>query len=453
MIDVVAKLIELAGPRLRVIVAFSGGVDSTFLAHALTKHRRRLASLRLIHIDHGLQPASASWSKHSARLARAWGVRFESFNAHIPRDTGESPEAAARTARYELLAGAMEPGEVLVTAQHRDDQVETLLLQLFRGAGVAGLAAMPSIAQFGPGRIARPLLDVSRADIEAAARKARLRWVEDPSNTDIRFSRNFLRLRLMPAIREHWPGVDRALARSAAHMAEAQALLTGAALRDVTAAADGLGLAVSVLRALPAARRRNALRHFIARAGIELPEASRLTEMAGPLLRARADAQPEVRWANARMRRAQGRLELEVICEVPGGGRLETVSKSWRWEQQRVLLINAAGDSLALRDDADGALDLDKLPATLELRTRRGGEKLRPGSRARTQTLKSLMQGAKMPLAERARLPLLFVGDRLICAGDRWLDESVAANVKSRRRARLEWKRGHSELPRKGDRS
>ncbi len=450
MVDAIGKLLALTGPKPRIVIAFSGGVDSTFLAHALIRQRRKFASIRLAHVDHRLQKASAGWSKHCARLARAWKVPFESLTAHIPRDTGESPEAAARDARYTLLARAMETGEVLVTAQHRDDQVETLLLQLFRGAGVAGLAAMPAIATFGPGRIARPLLDVPRADIVTAAHKARLRWIEDPSNADTRFSRNFLRLRLMPAIREHWPGVDRALARSAAHMAEAQMMLSATASRDVAAAGDGPGLAVSVLRSLPAARRRNALRHFIATAGLELPEASRLTEMAGALLRARADAQPEVRWANARLRRRQGRLELEVIPQERGHARIENVSKSWRWEKERECIVNAAGDSLCLVDDTDGPIDLDKLPAVLELRSRRGGEKLRPGPRARTQSIKSLMQAAKIPVDERARLPLLFIGDRLIACGDRWSDESVVANVKSRRRARLKWKRGRSELPGKG---
>src|SRR6187399_3693926 len=211
MLDAVAKLLELAGPKPRVVLAFSGGVDSTVLAHLLVKQRRKLGGLRLLHVDHGLQPASAEWSRHCARMARTWRVPFVSLRARIEHQKGESPEAAARDARYELLASAMQPGEVLVTAQHRDDQAETLLLQLLRGAGVSGLAGMPSVAAFGAGLIARPLLHVSRAEIESAARKAHLRWIEDPSNADTRYSRNFVRQRLMPLIREHWPGADKAL--------------------------------------------------------------------------------------------------------------------------------------------------------------------------------------------------------------------------------------------------
>jgi len=163
--DPVNRLLELVGARPRVAVAFSGGLDSTVLAHALAQHRRRFAHLRLLHIDHGLQSASVDWARHCARLARRWHLPIVVMRAAIIRQKGESPEAAARDARYALLEQSLEAGEVLVTAQHRDDQAETLLLQLFRGAGVAGLAAMPAIAPFGPGRIARPLLGESRAEL------------------------------------------------------------------------------------------------------------------------------------------------------------------------------------------------------------------------------------------------------------------------------------------------
>lgn len=437
MLDPVAKLIELAGPRPRVAVAFSGGIDSTVLAHLLVRQRRKLGGLRLIHIDHGLQAASGEWRRHCARQARAWSAPFVAVKAKIARARGESPEAAARDARYDLLAELMQPGEVLVTAQHRDDQVETLLLQLFRGAGVSGLSGMPAFAAFGPGQIARPLLEVSRAQIEAVARRARLRWIEDPSNADTRYSRNFLRHRLMPLIREHWPGVDRALARSAAHMAAAAALLNERAVQDLSGLADGAGLSVTGLRALPLGRRRNALRAFIARRGIELPEASRLQEMSGPLLDARADAQPEVCWANARMMRSGGRLELKKSREP----NFEFIAKSWRWNDDRRLILDGGFGELALIDDAAGPIDLARLPAVLALRPRAGGERLRPGVSARTRTLKSLLQTARIPAEQRAHFPLLFAGKRLVAAGDRWIDASIAATVKSRRRARLGWMR------------
>ena len=436
MLDPAAKLIELAGPKPRVALAFSGGVDSTVLAHLLVKQRRRLGNMRLLHVDHGLQPASAQWSRHCAQMARGWGVPFVAARAKIERRKGESPEAAARDARYALLATAMQPGEVLVTAQHRDDQVETLLLQLLRGAGVSGLAGMPPVAAFGAGLIARPLLHVSRAEIESAARKAHLRWIEDPSNADTRYSRNFVRQRLMPLIREHWPGADKALARGAMHMAEAARLLDERAEQDLAALADGAGLSVSALRALPVPRRRNALRGFIARAGIEMPEASRLKEMSGPLLAARTDAQPEVRWGSTRMVRSGGRLELRKAREaVP-----EIAAKSWRWRDDRRLILGE-GAALELVDDDAGPIDLTRLPPVLALRARSGGERLRLSEKARTQTLKALLQRARIPANERLHLPLLFAGAHLIAVADRWTDASIAATVKSRRRARLRWTR------------
>lgn len=449
MFDPAAKLIELAGRRPKVVVAFSGGLDSTVLAHALACAKDRLGSLRLVHIDHGLQDASGDWSRHCRRQARAWRVPFSSIKVTVRKRRGDSPEAAAREARYTALASGLEAGEVLVTAQHRDDQVETLLLQLFRGAGVSGLAAMPKIAPFGESRLARPLLDTARAELETYARAHQLHWVEDPTNAQTAFGRNYLRHRVLPVIRERWPGVDTALARSARHMSAADSLLDGIAARDLATAADGRGLAVAALRALPVERRRNALRGFIARANVEQPPASQLTEICGALLAARADAQPEVRWPGAMIRRRSGRLELRVTSEEPGRETRESASKSWSWMRQREFLVNDGGDKLVLIDDPAGEVDLDKLPQRLELRSRKGGETLRPGSRARTQSLKKLLQAAKLTVEQRARLPLLFgegpkgrLGGKLLAAGDRWLDASVSATVKSRRRARLVWSSG-----------
>jgi tRNA(Ile)-lysidine synthase len=439
--DPVARFLELTGPRPRVALAFSGGMDSTVLAHAFAKQRRRFASLRLLHVDHGLQPASREWSRHCARVAAGLRLPFVPLVATIRRKRGESPEAAARQARYALLDQALKPGEVLVTAHHRDDQVETLLLQLFRGAGVAGLAAMPVIARFGEGRICRPLLGESRADIERYAREKRLRWVEDPTNMELHFARNFLRARVLPVIRQQWQGADEAIARSSRHMAEAAALLGKLGRVDCDRVADGNGLNVAALRTLPRQRRLNALRAYIGQSGIEAPSTAQMMEIAGSLLTARPDAQPEITWQGAVMRRRAGRLVLEVKSRDPLDAQTDLASKSWDWNADRVCALTQAGARLELVDHAAGPIDLDLLPGRVEIRARRGGESLRPGPRARTQALKKLIQAARMSVEERAQLPLVFSGDRLIAAGDRWIDVSIAANDKSRRRARLVWAR------------
>jgi tRNA(Ile)-lysidine synthase len=159
------------------------------------------------------------------------------------------------------------------------------------------------------------------------------------------------------------------------------------------------------------------------------------------LLEARADAQPEVLWQGAVMRRRAGRITLEVKSQVPADARADLASKSWDWTVDCLSVLSQRGDQLELVEDRAGLIDLDLLPRPLEIRARSGGETLRPGPKARTQSLKKLIQGAKLTLEERARLPLLFSGDRLIAAGDRWIDASVMANDKSRRRARLRWTR------------
>ena len=445
MRNVPESLLSLTGTAPRIAVAFSGGLDSTVLAHALLKARRRFAQVRLLHVDHGLQDASADWAKDCAKLARRWRVPLLVLRAAIHRQKGESPEAAARDARYELLADAMLPGEVLVTAQHRDDQAETLLLQLFRGAGVAGLAAMPAIAPFGLGRIARPLLDVPRADLVAYARARRLDWIEDPTNAQTAFGRNYLRHRVMPVIRERWPGVDAAIARSAAHMGDAQSLLTAMARADLDKLADGAGLSVAGLRALPWVRRKNVLRSFISRAGVDVPPTSQFLVIAGALLKARADANPEQRFDGVVLRRRGGRLEVQVDSKSARDLGIETITKSWSWKADRECVLNDVNDRLALVDDPKGPIDLTRLPRTVEIRARGGGESLRPGTSSRTQSLKKLLQAARISVEDRARLPLLFIGEgpkgRLVAVGDRWIDASIAANVKSRRRARLKWTR------------
>jgi tRNA(Ile)-lysidine synthase len=267
--------------------------------------------------------------------------------------------------------------------------------------------------------------------------------VEDPTNQFTRYGRNFLRHEVLPLLRSRWLGIDSILARTATHMAEASRLLDARAAADLVSVVDGPALSVAALRRLPAARRRNVLRWFIAQAGVELPSTAKMMEIAGSLLVARPDAQPEISWSGAVLRRRAGRLELEVKPGRSPEKHFETARKSWRWNEEREFLLNT-GERLELLDDAVGPIDLELLPAVLELRTRSGGESLRPAPQARTQSLKKLLQAARLTIEERARLPLLF-GEgpkgRLIAVGDRWLDASVMANVKSRRRARLLWRR------------
>ena len=218
------SLRELAGPLsgARLCVAFSGGADSTaLLAATAALSARYRCRARAVHVNHHLQPAAGAMARAARRTARSLGVSFSLIDAPVITVRGDSVEASARAVRYSALRGQLRDGEWLLLAQHQDDQVESLLLQLLRGAGIAGLAAMP--ARSGP--LLRPLLSIPRAQLIAYLQGRALQWSEDPSNADERFGRNFLRRQVLPLLRERWPGLGVTIARSAALAAEAQQLL------------------------------------------------------------------------------------------------------------------------------------------------------------------------------------------------------------------------------------
>ncbi len=426
-------------PELEVCVAFSGGVDSTALLAALARLPRPPLGLRALHVDHGLHPDSPRWAAHCRRVARSLGVPLKVCRTQVRRARGESLEASARTARYALLGGALGAGEALLSAHHQDDQLETVLLQLLRGAGLAGLAAMPARAPLGRGSLVRPLLAWSREELTGWVRSQGLAWIEDPSNSEPRLDRSYLRTRVLPLLRARWPAAAATAARTARHAAEAQRLLEALGAADAARAASGAKLSAKLLRALPLERRRNALRFWISARGHRPPPASRLEEIAGPLLEARTDAKPAVAWGGACIERHADLLSLEAASAGRAGPGAASAPRAWRWRREGVCALPARGGELVLRRDARGNLDLDALPATLTVRRRGGGERLRPVRGGPRRTLKGLLQQARVPPAERARLPLLFAGERLIAVADRWLDESVQASAACRHRARLKW--------------
>lgn len=425
-------------PHVPLCVAFSGGVDSTALLAALAGMHGRTFALRAAHIDHGLHPDSAQWARQCRALARRLGVRLKVVRVSVARAPGASLEEAARTERYRALARLLAPAEVLLTAHTQDDQLETVLLQMFRGCGLAGLAAMPELAPFGPGQHARPLLGFTRAQLEPWVEAAALPVVEDLSNADARFDRNYLRHHVLPAVRARWSGVAAAVARTARHAAEGQRLLESLARADVERASDGSALSVKALRALAPARRRNALRYWIAQGAPTVPDARRLEQIAGPVLEARADAHPHVAWGEMRLERQADRL---VLAPGVPRTRQSAPAAELRWDPRsaaRCELPEGCG-VLELRPDAHGPLDLEAFGAPLTVRWRRGGERLRVRPGGARRALKSLLQEARVPPAERARLPLVFRDGTLIAVADLWLEAGVRAQRGTRRRARLIW--------------
>ncbi len=435
---VYAQLLRLHSPAATapLCVAFSGGEDSTALLGLLAQLPAVKARLRAVHIDHGLHPQSHRWARAAQASCRALGVPCATRRLQLTRSRGQSLEALARAGRYAALAGALRSGEVLLTAHHLEDQLETVLLQLLRGAGLPGLAAMPATSRLGAGFLLRPLLGVPRAALRAWVQARGLPCIEDPTNADAAFDRNYLRHQVLPLIVSRWRGAAGAVARSARHIAAAQELLDGLARTDVARAADGAALSVAALRALPLERRRNALRFWIGRSGRILPDARRLEEIAVVLLAARVGANPVVTWGPVQVQRHAGRLTLDE--RRPAAQAFEI---TWNPRRKSRLVLPLGLGQLQLVPAAHGLIDAAALPAQVTVRTRRGGERLRPRPGGPSRTLKSLLQQQAIALSERQQLPLLFAGEQLLAAADLWVDAHWQPGAKSAKRLRLIWHR------------
>lgn len=427
---------------LRCVVALSGGLDSSVLLHCLAQARKQYPAqlqVRAIHVDHHLQAAAAQFRSFCRRLARRLDVPLTVRDALVRVPRGGSVEEAARIARYEILRTQLRSGELLLTAQHADDQLETLLLALLRGAGPAGLAAMPAVMKFGAGFLLRPLLGTGRATLAAYASAVGLEWIEDPSNRQLRFDRNYLRAAVVPRMRERWPALAQTLARSARHCSEAVGQLERSALHDLDLACDGPDLEVAVLRRWGRARQKSVLRAWIAHRGARVPDERRLDE-ALRMLDARRDALPLLCWPGARLRRHAGRLILQVAGDA-ASRQDDTAAPdksvtAWDWRRPLAL----PGGSLMVRRDAHGDLDLDRLPARVRV-VRLGAAGNRGGRR-----LRKLMQELQVPAWERGDLPLLYGRGagrdfgRLLAVGDLWLADALRSDQKTRRRGRIVWR-------------
>jgi tRNA(Ile)-lysidine synthase len=425
----------------RLCVAYSGGLDSGALLSALAQLRtRERFRLRAVHVDHGIQPQSARWARAACARARALRVPCRILELSIERSHGESLEALARDARYRALAAALAPDELLLTAHHQEDQLETVLLALLRGSGVRGLAAMSGVTPWAHTLLLRPLLPVTRAQLEDYVRARALDWSEDPSNADLRFDRNFLRGSVLPLIRQRWPAAAATVSRSARHLAEARRLLEQLAMTALKDARDGAALRVSVLRCLPLPQRRNAVQLWIAERGLPPPDHRRLQEICGPLLAARGDSVPKVSWRGAELRRHADRL---FACSVTTR-RQQPAVEQWDWRAQPWLRL-AGGGALGLVRDRHGDVHLPALPALLSVRHRHGGERMQ-GPQGRV-ALKDLLQQRGIAPWERAVVPLVMHAGRIIAVADLWLDRSYGCrDVAPAERGRFRWRREACEF-------
>ena len=291
-------------------VAFSGGVDSTVLLHAMVRARSELPaiSLRAIHVNHQLHEQAKQWAEHCRSVCAGLHVSLEVHRVTVDLSSGIGPEAAARQARYDLLRKNMRPDEVIVTAHHQQDQLETLLLQLLRGAGVAGLAAMPVLADFGSGWLLRPFLDIASAAILAYAGEFDLNWIDDPSNRDTDLDRNYLRHEILPRLEARWPAAAATAARSANLCAEASSILAAVASQDAADVLIGNRLRLLPLQELPRLRQNNLIRYTLCKLGYPYPSDRQIRTAIRGLLEARGDSQPQVCWPGVQVRRYRDQI-------------------------------------------------------------------------------------------------------------------------------------------------
>ncbi|MBT8444349.1 MAG: tRNA lysidine(34) synthetase TilS, partial [Gammaproteobacteria bacterium] len=418
----------------RWCVALSGGLDSTVLLHGLQQLAREFdyVSLRAVHVHHGLHTDADDWTARCRSLCRDLDVPLEVRRVDVDLDSGQGTEAAARRARYAAFESLLDEGELLLTAHHAQDQVETVLLRLLRGAGVKGLGAIAVRSRFGRGWLVRPLLSLGRPELEACARDHALRWIEDPTNRDTDLDRNYLRHDVIPALRLRWPGMDASIGRTARLAAEAQELLHALAAQDALTVMNGKLIALRRLRELDGSRQRNLLRYVLQQRDIAPPSELQISGGLEQLLTAREDRNPVLRWPGGQVRRYRDNLYvLEDDPEQLADAGPDTI----QWDGHEPLALGAIR----------GRLTIERLagePSGLNVRFRRGGERLLEADHAHHQRLKKMFQARGVVPWMRAHVPLLFQDEELLAVGDLWLSSEFATRLGEG--ARIRWE-GHAD--------
>lgn len=425
-----AWLPEAAGHPASMAVAYSGGLDSAVLLHLAHAHAASHGlRLHAFHIHHGLSPHADEWLLHCEQRCARLGVAFEARRITLDGTRGQGVEQAARLARYAALGKlcAAHGVTLLLTAHHLDDQAETVLLQLFRGSGVAGLSGMEA-ANRAPGLLAneglvmgRPMLGITRAQLEEFAATHGVSHVEDESNADPRYARNALRHHVMPALGEHFSGYQERIARSASHARAAQRILDEVAAQDMENCRDGNALRLSSLRTLGDDRCNNLLRYWFASHGLRMPASAWLDEMRIQLFSAKEDARIRVTHADGEIRRHRDRIHLTRRFD-DRDLHMPAVDFQWKGEGHR--RFEGFCGTLHYEEASLGVDPAWLREQALQLRFRQAGDRLKLAANRPTRTLKQHCQALGIPHWERERLPIVTAGGQMLYAagiGMHWL--------------------------------
>ena len=416
---VAARLGESLFPGAHVVLGLSGGMDSICLLHILAELASpRRFSMRAVHVNHGISSKANQWALFCRSVCLRLAIPFAAENVDVASYRHLGPEAAARTVRWSALLS--HDSDFLALAQHRDDQAETLLLQLMRGAGPAGLSGMaanafhfdfPSSQSRRSARVLRPMLDVGRTEIEEFVRSRGLEWMEDDSNSNVALDRNFVRHRVVPVLAERYPRASSMISRSAGLLAEASELLLQLGRQDIALIENDDALDLPGLRDLGEARARNALRAYCQLRGIPVPGFSFLREIWTQLREPRQDSKICIVWDGIALRRYRNRIFIEKNYG-PDSSSFQSAS----WSGEPCLPLTALNGLLNFKPEEGRGISVAKLRmAPVTVRLRRGGERLRVDPRRPHRTLKNLWQEKGTPPWRRGSLPLLYCGEQLVC--------------------------------------
>lgn len=390
---------------MKYIIGYSGGLDSSCLLHMYAQKNAN-HPLLAVHVNHDVSPNSEQWQKHCQQICENYGIAFKAIRVDLAEKSAQGFEAAAREARYKMFAQQMEPGDILLTAHHLDDQAETFLLQALRGAGINGLAAMPASKPFANGEHHRPLLAMTRQQLEEYAAQHHLTWVEDESNQNTIYARNYLRHKIIPLLLTHWPNAQESFVKSSAHAAEAMQLVEEIAQQDLQQCLSiNNTLQLEQLSLLSRPRQKNVLRFWLKQQG-KVPSTKIIKAIFTELIAATEDANPVVAWPGGNVRRFQNKL-------FYGVEQSDKQINDFNWDWHKPVTI--AGVQYRVCESKLG-IPKQFLPAQVSVRFRRQGEKLKVYGHNQRKLLKKLLQSWQVPPWQREQLPLFFIDDCLIAA-------------------------------------
>ena len=407
------KNLQTTDSKPTLLLALSGGLDSIVLLYLLTDVRARLQfELHAMHVHHGLSTNADVWADFCAAQCQQLDVPLQIVHVNVAKNpdyknSEQGIEAEARQLRYNALFAYSVEDKVpdfVVTAHHQDDQAETLLLQLFRGAGVKGLSSMPVVDT--TRRLLRPLLNISRQTVHEYAVQHGIQWCDDESNDNTQYDRNFVRHEVMPVLESRFKSIKAVLARTASHMAEASELLETLAAQDAEGMLSDNCLCLQALSELSIARAKNVLRWWFAQNGLAMPAAEHLNEIVEQLFNSGKDADLNIKLQHLYLRKYQQRA---YLCENKTTEPFDLV-----WNGEDVLMLPSGG-KLLFQQVIGAGLALKQGVTKLRITNRDGGERFKPDALRPTRTLKYLLQEINMPPWQRAYMPLIYWEDKLAC--------------------------------------